>query len=109
MKPNPRDLGANLVALGAVALAGVAARNAVHKGWKLGTRREPPLNPANRDTPWQEAVAWAVCSGVIVGLARLFARRGTDALLSRRLPRPAGWQGKGTKQPARERMRLPRR
>lgn len=56
-------------------LAGVAARAAIKRSWKLVTGHEPPANPEDPETTWQEAIGWAVASGVAVGVARLFATR----------------------------------
>jgi uncharacterized protein involved in exopolysaccharide biosynthesis len=57
----------------------VAARltaKAVTGGWRVVKRSDPPANPAAPSTGWGEAIAWASASGVALGLARLFARRG---------------------------------
>ena len=35
----------------------------------------PPANPEHPDTTWAEAVAFAVVSGAIVGVARMLAAR----------------------------------
>jgi Protein of unknown function (DUF4235) len=58
-------------ALGAAALA----KKAVDRSWTLATGRKPPENPADPDVDVWEAVAWAVASGVAVGLARMLAQR----------------------------------
>lgn len=60
--------------LGAL-LAGVAARAAIKRSWRLVTGHEPPANPEDPGTSWREALGWAVASGVAVGLARLLAAR----------------------------------
>jgi hypothetical protein len=59
----------------AAALAGIAARRAMMLGWKTTTRKEPPSNPESPDTQWSEAIAWAVASGALMGLARMLATR----------------------------------
>ena len=59
----------------AVALAAIAARRALILGWKTTTRKEPPSHPKSPDTPWSEAIAWAVARGVLLGLARMLATR----------------------------------
>ncbi|MEI5673896.1 MULTISPECIES: DUF4235 domain-containing protein [Nocardioides] len=58
-------------ALGAAALA----KKAADATWKVTTGRKPPENPADPDVEIWEAVAWAVTSGVLVGLARMLAQR----------------------------------
>ncbi|MBC9731960.1 DUF4235 domain-containing protein [Nocardioides marmotae] len=58
-------------ALGAAALA----KKGLDKAWQLATGRQPPENPADPDVELREAVAWAIASGVAVGLARMLAQR----------------------------------
>lgn len=58
-------------ALGAAALA----KKTADATWKVTTGKKPPENPADPDVEIWEAVAWAVTSGVIVGLARMLAQR----------------------------------
>lgn len=60
--------------------AGIAARNAATSMWKRRRGIDPPSNPADPATSWGEAIGWTVFVGAIVGLARLFARRGTAGL-----------------------------
>jgi Protein of unknown function (DUF4235) len=63
--------------LGLVATLGatMAARKALTTTWKLSTGKQPPSNPEHPDVSMGEAVAWAVTSGVAVGLARMLASR----------------------------------
>jgi hypothetical protein len=58
-------------ALGAAALA----KKGLNTSWRVATGKKPPTNPADPDVDLWEAVAWAVVSGVIVGLARMLATR----------------------------------
>ena len=58
-------------ALGAAAIA----RKVIDKGWKVSTGKNPPENPADPDVKVGEAVAWAVVTGALVALARMFAQR----------------------------------
>ena len=58
-------------ALGAAALA----KKALDRTWTVATGKEPPENPADPDVEIWEAVAWAVASGVAVGIARMLAQR----------------------------------
>lgn len=60
-------------------MAAKTARKALDRGWRSLGRGAPPANPASPTTTWAEAVAWAVASGVAVGLARLVAARGAAA------------------------------
>lgn len=58
-------------------VAAKLARSTAEKVWKRthqGT--EPPRNPAVPGTSWNEAVMWAVASGVAAGIARLLATKG---------------------------------
>ncbi|MEX0836036.1 MAG: DUF4235 domain-containing protein [Nitriliruptor sp.] len=65
----------SLVSLSSIGAA-VAARNAAVSLWEHRTGHEPPANPADPQTSWGEAIAWTVATGVLIGIARLFARRG---------------------------------
>jgi hypothetical protein len=56
-------------------LAGVVARKAMVKGWRAATGDNPPANPAQPGTQWRQAVAYAVISGAVMGLARMLATR----------------------------------
>lgn len=58
-------------ALGAAALA----KKGLDRTWRIATGKKPPENPADPDIEIGEAVAWAVASGVAIGLARMFAQR----------------------------------
>ncbi len=54
--------------------AAVAARKIVSALWRSDT--ETPLNPADRRTSWQEALAWGLATAVGAGVARVIALRG---------------------------------
>ena len=69
------DNAFKILGIGAAACAAMTARAALKAGWSLVTKRDPPLNPASRDTAWGEALAWALATGATVGVARLAARR----------------------------------
>ena len=63
--------------MGLVATLGatMVARKAMTATWKLSTGKQPPSNPEHPDVSMGEAAAWAVASGVAVGLARMLATR----------------------------------
>ncbi|HEX6248054.1 MAG TPA: DUF4235 domain-containing protein [Nocardioidaceae bacterium] len=63
------------MALASTVGAGIAARKAMTTSWKVATGKEPPANPADPDVSIGEAVAWAVISGVAIGVARMLASR----------------------------------
>lgn len=65
----------SVMALAATVGATIAARKAMTTSWKVATGKEPPQNPADPDVSIGEAVAWAVVSGVAIGLARMLASR----------------------------------
>lgn len=60
-----------VAALGAAAVA----KKGLDSGWKVATGKQPPENPADPDVEVWEAVAWAVASGTLVALAKMFAQR----------------------------------
>ena len=73
---------------------GVVVRKVADKGvgavWRKTKRTEPPADPAAPGTPWGEAVAWAVASGVAMSVARLVATRSAASaklLLTGRAPK----------------------
>lgn len=61
--------------LGSAILAGVAARKVLTTAWRRGTGEDPPANPESPDTTWGQAIAWALASGAVIGLARMLAAR----------------------------------
>lgn len=61
--------------LGSALLAAALAKKTLDKSWTAATGRKPPENPADPDVEIWEAAAWAVASGVAVGLARMLAQR----------------------------------
>ena len=65
----------SLLGLAATLGATMAARKAMTATWKLSTGKQPPSNPEHPDVSMGEAVAWAIASGVAVGLARMLASR----------------------------------
>jgi hypothetical protein len=65
----------SLLALAATLGATIAARKAMTATWKLSTGKQPPSNPEHPDVSMGEAAAWAIASGVAVGLARMLASR----------------------------------
>jgi len=52
-----------------------AARKFLRVVWKAASGKEPPTNPEHPEVTWPEAVSWAVLSGAVVGVARLFAQK----------------------------------
>lgn len=72
------DLLWTVAASGAAIGAATLAKKALTKGW-VAKRGRIPGNPATTDTTWNEALAWAVLSGVVVGVVRLLAQRGVAA------------------------------
>ncbi|CAN5582228.1 hypothetical protein BH10ACT1_BH10ACT1_28830 [soil metagenome] len=69
------DLIWTLATTGAAIAAASVAKKALTKGW-VKRRGKVPGNPAGGDTTWSEALAWALVSGIGVGIARLLAQRG---------------------------------
>jgi hypothetical protein len=90
--PNAADkVGWKVVGGLGTVLAGNAARGALTKAYKTVTGRIPPANPEDPDVEWREAVAWAVLSGVVMALARLFFQRAAaGAWVKRRGELPPG-------------------
>ena len=64
-------IAATAASLGAAKLT----KNLLSKSWEK-RRGKVPGNPATDDTTWNEALVWAVVSGVAIGVARLLSQRG---------------------------------
>lgn len=60
---------------GGAILSGIAAKKVATTAWQKGTGKAPPANPEDPSTGWGEALAWAVVTGAIVGVARMLAAR----------------------------------
>jgi hypothetical protein len=67
------------VVSGATTLAGVAVNRSLNGAWRLAMRQDPPDDPGSKSVEWRHAIIWTVATGVVVGLGRLFARRGAAA------------------------------
>lgn len=59
----------------AAVIGALIARKSLTLAWKIATGKEPPANPEHPTVTWPEAVSWAVVSGAVIGLARLFAQK----------------------------------
>ncbi len=57
--------------------AAVAARKLTSAVWPGSA--DPPLDPADRKVSWQQALGWAMLSGVSAGVARMVSRRAAAA------------------------------
>lgn len=84
-----------LAAAGAAAIAAIAVRNVLERGWKSTTRKRPPDNPAADGVSWNQALAWGAASGLAAGVARIAGQRGAAA----------GWKRVTGKQPRRLRKK----
>lgn len=72
-------LASSAAAIGAATLA----KNALTSRWTK-RRGKVPGNPATEDNSWGEAMVWAMLSGMVVGVVRLFAQRGVAEVFTRR-------------------------
>lgn len=76
------DLLWSVAASGSAIGAAMVAKKVLGSSWTK-RRGSVPGNPATSDTTWGEALAWAVVSGVVVGVVRLMAQRGVAAAFVR--------------------------
>ncbi|MDX1420833.1 MAG: DUF4235 domain-containing protein [Rubricoccaceae bacterium] len=74
------------VTFAAAAGAAFATRFVLKHGWRTATGKEPPANPASADTAWSEALTWTVASSLVVGVARLVAKRQAGLLKRGEVP-----------------------
>jgi Protein of unknown function (DUF4235) len=72
--------GWKAIAVGTGALTGYATQRVIEFIWTTVRGSRPPKLAADRNSPWPEAVSWAVATGIGVGVARLLAVR-TAAVL----------------------------
>ncbi|SOC56881.1 DUF4235 domain-containing protein [Ornithinimicrobium cerasi] len=77
------NLVAKLVTVAAAFAATTVARKMTDGTWKFVTGKDSPSNPEDPDIDLKEAVAFAVLSGVLMGLARMLANRQTTRVLAK--------------------------
>ena len=66
----------NVVALVSTLGATALAKKAVDATWKAGSRgKTPPTDPADPDIELREAIVFAVLSGAMISVVRLFIAR----------------------------------
>ena len=77
------NLVAKALTVAAVLAASSIARKATDGTWKFVTGSDSPANPEDPDIDFKEAVAFAVLSGALVGLARMLANRESSRVIAR--------------------------
>ncbi len=66
----------NAVALVSTLGATAVAKKAIDATWKLGSKgKTPPTDPADPDIDLREAIVFAVISGAVISVVRLFIAR----------------------------------
>lgn len=68
-------VGYKLLATLSSVLGAYLARKVLAFSWQRATGGEPPANPEHPSVTWPEALAWAVVSGAVMGVARMAAQR----------------------------------
>jgi len=68
------------VAVGAVT---IITKKVLDGSWKAATGNQPPTHAEDPDLTWREAIAWALLSGAVIGVAQLVAARGARQLVQR--------------------------
>jgi hypothetical protein len=68
-------------------LAAVLARRVVNVVWVAATGKQVPDDPADPRVSTGEAVAFAVATGAVMGVARLLVLRKANAIRARRAAR----------------------
>ena len=69
------DTSFKLVGTVSALAAQAVAKKVIVSGWKLATGNPPPANPEDSEVSWAEAVAFAIASGAVIGVARLVVTR----------------------------------
>lgn len=77
------NLVAKILTAGAAVAASMIARKATDGTWKFVTGNDSPTNPEDPDIDIKEAIAFAVLSGALVGLARMLANRQTTKVVAK--------------------------
>lgn len=77
------NLVAKLATTAAAIGASVVARKMTDGTWKFVTGKDSPSNPEDPDIDIKEAIAFAVLSGALIGLARMLANRETTKLVAK--------------------------
>ncbi len=73
--PKHKRLDWKAISCGAGALAGLGTQRLLETAWtRLRHTSSPPM-PADRRSPWVEALSWTVATGVAVAVVRLLAVR----------------------------------
>ena len=63
--------------------ASFIARKATDGTWQFVTGKDSPQNPEDPDIDIKEAIAFALLSGALIGLARMLANRETTKLMAK--------------------------
>jgi len=71
---NKKTVGWKGLSFGLGALAGLITQRLLELVWRQLRDASPPV-PANRRSPWPDALGWAVATGVGIGVSRLLAIR----------------------------------
>lgn len=77
------NLVAKIITAGAAVVAGIVARKTTDGTWKFVTGSDSPANPDDPDIDLKEAIAFAILSGAIIGLARMLANRQTTRMMAK--------------------------
>jgi hypothetical protein len=79
-RPGTKALLWKVVTLACGTAAGLATERVLVIVFERSLGRAAPRDPADRRTPWPEAVSWAAATGVGVGVARAIASRSAAAV-----------------------------
>ena len=67
------DIGWKIASAGAAAMATMLATKVVDSGWKAVTGHSAPHDPEEPEADYKEVLLFALISGAMIGLARVFA------------------------------------
>lgn len=67
----------------AVGVATIVTKKLLDGTWTAATGNKPPTSAEDPELTWSEALAWAVLSGAVIGVAQLVAARGARQLVQR--------------------------
>ncbi|MCU1458490.1 MAG: hypothetical protein JWL73_2582 [Actinomycetia bacterium] len=77
-----------IVSAASAALAGLVSRRILLAAWARFAPGDPPDSPEDPAAPMRQALAWAVATGVGLGVARILAVRGAAKVWERAAHEP---------------------
>ncbi|WP_375586020.1 DUF4235 domain-containing protein [Cyclobacterium xiamenense] len=72
MKNKDKKFIQSLALSGLTMAGGFLVRKALEKSWEKATGKTPPTSPYRAETSLKEVMAWAVATGILVSVSKVF-------------------------------------